>query len=242
MSTRIALVTGANRGLGLEFVRQLLARGDRVLAACRQPGKASDLNLLAASHPGRLHVLPLDVANDTSRHAFVGELALVLDDARIDLLVNNAGVLHSGERWGQVREAALDDFVRTTALGPFLLAQALAPRIADACPEQGRRGGKVAFVSTVMASIGTRREFRSPSYCASKAALDMLAVQAAHALAPRGIAVALLHPGWVQTDMGGAGADVTPPDAVAGLLRQIDAADASKPLQLRDWRGETIAW
>ena len=235
MAIRIALVTGANRGLGLEFVRQLLARGDRVLAACRLPGKASSLNALAGDHPGRLHVLPLDVANKASRTAFARELALVLDDdARIELLVNNAGVLHSGERWGQVGEAALEDSFRTNAIGPFLLTQALAPRLAD--------GGKVAFLSTVMASIGMRREFRSPSYCASKAALDMLAVQAAHALAPRGIAVAVLHPGWAQTDMGGAGADVTAKDSVAGLLRQIDASDPSMPLQLRDWRGETIAW
>jgi NAD(P)-dependent dehydrogenase (short-subunit alcohol dehydrogenase family) len=235
MEPGIALVTGANRGLGLEFVRQLLARGARVLAACRQPGKAGDLNLLAGDHPGRLHVLPLDVADEASRNAFARELALVLDeDARIGLLVNNAGVLHSGERWGQVRAAVLEDSMRTNAIGPFLLTQALAPRLAD--------GGKVAFLSTVMASIGTRREFRSPSYCASKAALDMLAVQAAHALAPRGIAVALLHPGWARTDMGGDGADIAASDSVAGLLRQTDAADASKPLQLRDWRGETIAW
>ena len=235
MPTRTALVTGANRGLGLEFVRQLLARGDRVLAACRQPGKATALNQLAGEHPGRLRVLPLDVASESSRTAFAHELALVLDDdARIDLLVNNAGVLHSGERWGQVRETVLDDSLRTNAIGPFLLTQILAARLAD--------GGKVAFVSTVMASIGSRREFRSPSYCASKAALDMLAVQAAHALAPRGIAIAVLHPGWVQTDMGGDAADVPPRDAVLGLLRQVDAADASQPLQLRDWRGETIAW
>ena len=234
MSMRIALVTGANRGLGLEFVRQLLARGERVLAACRQPGKAPVLNALAGDHPGRLQVLPLDVANETSRNAFARELALVLDDARIDLLVNNAGVLHSGERWGQVRAAVIEDSLRTNAIGPFLLAQALAPRLAD--------GGRVAFLSSIMGSIGTRREFRAPSYCTSKAALDMLAVQAAHALAPRGIAVAVLHPGWAQTDMGGAGADVSTQDSVAGLLRQIDAADASKPLQLRDWRGEAIAW
>ena len=235
MDPRIALVTGANRGLGLEFVRQLLARGDRVLAACRHPGKAGDLNLLAGAHPGRLHVLPLDVANETSRNAFAQELALVLDDdARIDLLVNNAGVLHSGERWGQVRATVLEDSLRTNAIGPFALTQALAPRLAD--------GGKVAFLSSIMGSIGERREFRAPSYCASKATLDMLAVLAAHALAPRGIAVALLHPGWVRTDMGGDGADVSAHDSVAGLLRQIDAADASKPLQLRDWRGETIAW
>ena len=234
MSMRIALVTGANRGLGLEFVRQLLARGERVLAACRQPGKAPALNTLAGDHPGRLQVLPLDVANETSRNAFAQELALVLDDdARIALLVNNAGVLHPGERWGQVRAAVLEDSLRTNAVGPFLLTQSLAPRLAD--------GGRVAFLSSIMGSIGTRREFRAPSYCTSKAALDMLAVQAAHALAPRGIAVAVLHPGWAQTDMGGAGADVTARDSVAGLLRLIDDADASKPLQLRDWRGEAIA-
>jgi NAD(P)-dependent dehydrogenase (short-subunit alcohol dehydrogenase family) len=231
----VALVTGANRGLGLEFVRQLLARGGRVVAACRQPGKASELNLLAASHPGRLHALPLDVADEVSRTAFARELALVLEDeARIGLLVNNAGVLHSGERWGQVRAAVLEDSLRTNALGPFLLTQLLAPRLAD--------GSKVAFLSSIMGSIGSRREFRSPGYCASKAALDMLAVQAAHALAPRGIAVAVLHPGWAQTDMGGSGADVAPRDAVAGMLRQVDAADASQPPRLRDWRGETIAW
>ena len=235
MSMRIALVTGANRGLGLEFVRQLLARGERVLAACRQPGKAPALNTLAGDHPGRLQVLPLDVANETSRNAFAQELALVLDDdARIALLVNNAGVLHPGERWGQVRAAVLEDSLRTNAVGPFLLTQSLAPRLAD--------GGRVAFLSSIMGSIGTRREFRAPSYCTSKAALDMLAVQAAHALAPRGIAVAVLHPGWAQTDMGGAGADVSAQDSVAGQLRQIEVADASKPLQLRDWRGETIAW
>lgn len=234
MDPRTAIVTGANRGIGLEFVRQLLARGDRVVAACRQPGKATALNTLAGDHPGRLHVLPLDVASEPSREAFARELALVFDGARIDLLVNNAGVLHSGERWGQVRDALLDDSLRTNAIGPFLLTQALSSRLADR--------GKVAFVSSEMGSIGDCNEFRSPSYCASKAALDMLAVQAAHALSGRGIGVAVLHPGWVRTDMGGSGASLAPQDAVAGLLRQIDATDASTPPCLRDWRGAAIAW
>jgi len=235
MSTPHSLVTGANRGLGLESVRQLLARGDAVVAACRQPGKAGALNALAGDHPGRLHVLPLDVADARSRQAFVAELPLVLgDDGRIDLLLNNAGVLHSGERWGQLEPAVLEDSLRTNATGPFLLTQALAPLLAD--------GGKVAFVSTIMSSLGSRREFRSPSYAASKAALNMLALQAGFALAPRGIAVLALHPGWVQTDMGGAGADVSPHDAVAGLLQQIARARAGEPMQLRDWRGAVLPW
>ncbi|MFT3897598.1 MAG: SDR family oxidoreductase [Thermomonas sp.] len=235
MSTRIALVTGANRGLGLEFVRQLLARGERVLAACRHPGKAGDLNLLAGDHPGRLHVLPLDVASEISRNAFARELALVLDDdARIDLLVNNAGVLHSGERWGEVREDVLLDTLRTNAAGPFLLAQQLAPRLAD--------GARIANISSELGSVADAGRFGTPSYCISKAALNMACAQIAAALRERGIAVLALHPGWVRTDMGGPRATVPASESARGLLRLIDAADASEPLRLRDWRGETLPW
>ena len=191
---RNVLVTGANRGIGLELARQLLARGDHGVAACRQPGKATALNALAAEHPGRLHVLPLDVASARSRAELVRELPLVLgDDARLDWLVNNAGVLHSGERFGHVKEAILEDSLRVNAIGPFLLAQALAPMLVD--------GGRIANLSTIMASIASRTEFRSPSYSASKAAQNMLTVQLARALAPRGIVVLALHPGWVMTEM-----------------------------------------
>ena len=182
------LVTGGNRGIGLAFVRQLLARGDRVVATCRQPGKATALNALAGEHPGRLRVLPLDVAEAKSRAELLRELPLVLgDDGRLDLLVNNAGVLHSGERFGHVEEAILEDSLRVNAIGPFLLAQALAPMLAD--------GGRLANLSTIMASIASRTEFRSPSYSASKAAQNMLTVQLARALEPRGIVVLALHPG-----------------------------------------------
>ena len=128
---RNCLISGANRGLGLEFTRQLLARGEHVIAACRHPGKATALNALAGEHPGRLHVLPLDVADPKSRASLVHDLPLVLGDDRLDLLVNNAGVLHSGERFGHVEAAILEDSFRTNAIGPFLLAQALAPLLND---------------------------------------------------------------------------------------------------------------
>ena len=134
---RTALVTGANRGIGLEFVRQLLARGDHVVATCRHPGKAAALNSLAGEHPGRLHVLPLDVADAKSRARLAHELPLVLGEREngmpgtLDLLVNNAGVLHSGERFGHVEQAMLEDSLRINAIGPFLLSQALAPLLRD---------------------------------------------------------------------------------------------------------------
>ena len=237
---RNCLITGANRGIGLEFARQLLARGEHVVATCRHPGKATALNALAGEYPGRLHVLPLDVADAKSRTALVGELPLVLGDdddgapTRIDLLINNAGVLHSGERFGHVEQSILEDSLRTNALGPFLLAQALAPLLADAA--------RIANLSTVMASIASRSEFRSPSYCASKAAQNMLTVQLAHALATRGIVVLALHPGWVMTEMGGEHATVATADAVRGLLQVIDGATPAQSGSFLDWRGEALPW
>ena len=244
---RTALVTGANRGIGLEFVRQLLVRGDHVVAACRHPGKASALTTLAGEHPGRLHVLPLDVADAKSRASLLHDLPLVLgDDGRIDLLLNNAGVLHSGERFGHVEQAMLDDSLRTNAIGPFLLAQALVPLLCDVAPGHADDTGSprtvIANISSQLGSIANTTRFGTPSYAISKAAQNMASVLLARALAERGIVVLALHPGWVQTEMGGAQAQVTPADAVAGLLRVIDAATPSRSGAFLDWRGEALPW
>ena len=234
------LVTGGNRGIGLEFVRQLLARGDRVVATCRHPGKAAQLNALAGAHPGRLHVMPLDVAQPKSRAELLRELPLVLDEradggpGRFDLLINNAGVLHSGERFGHVEQAILEDSLRTNAVGPFLLAQALAPLLAD--------GAKIANLSSQLGSIANTSRFGTPSYDISKAAQNMASVLLARALAERGIVVLALHPGWVQTEMGGPGAQVAPADAVAGLLQVVEAATSAQSGSFLDWRGESWPW
>ncbi|WP_240096598.1 SDR family oxidoreductase [Thermomonas flagellata] len=233
MSARV-LVTGANRGLGLEFTRQLLARGDAVIATCRRPAAADALTALAAAHPGRLHVLPLDVASEGARAELVRELALVLDGAPLDLLVNNAGVLHAGERFGAVTQAALEHSLRVNAVGPFLLAQALAPQLRD--------GATVANLSSQLGSIARVDRFGTPSYCTGKAALNMLGAQLARALAPRGIVVLQLHPGWVQTDMGGPQAPLAARDAVAGLLEVIAAATPAQSGAFLDWQGQPLPW
>jgi len=235
MSTRRSLVTGANRGLGLEFVRQLLARGDRVIATCRQPGKATALNALAGEHPGRLHVLPLDVADPRAIAELQRELLLLADDGDlIDLLVNGAGVLHSGERFGSVSAVNLDDSFRTNAMGPFLLTQALATRLGD--------GARVANITSQLGSIANTTRFGTPSYDISKAAQNMATALLAAALRERGIVVVALHPGWVQTDMGGAGATVTPEQSVSGLLRVIDGLKPSDSGRFLDWRGAALPW
>jgi NAD(P)-dependent dehydrogenase (short-subunit alcohol dehydrogenase family) len=235
------LVTGANRGIGLEFVRQLLARGDRVVAACRQPGKASALNALAGAHPGRLHVLPLEVAQAKSRAELVRELPLVCaspdgagPDLAFDVLINNAGVLHSGERFGHLSEANLDDSFRINTSGPLLLTEALAPQLRD--------GALVANISSVLGSVANTTRFGTPSYNISKAAQNMATRLLAHALADRGIVAIALHPGWVQTDMGGDGAQIAPHDSVAGMLRVIDAATPAMSGEFFDWNGARVEW
>jgi NAD(P)-dependent dehydrogenase (short-subunit alcohol dehydrogenase family) len=226
------LVTGANRGIGLAFVRHLLARGDRVVATCRHPGKASALNTLAGEYPGHLHVLPLDVADAKSRAELVRELPLVC--AHIHLLINNAGVLHSGERFGSLSAANLDDSFRINASGPLLLTEALAPALAD--------GATIANISSQLGSIGNNRQFGTPSYNISKAAQNMATVLLAHALRDRNINAVALHPGWVQTDMGGEGAQITVDESVTGLLGVIDALGRDDSGRFIDWRGEAMAW
>lgn len=234
MDRRHCLVTGANRGLGLEFVRQLLARRHHVIAACRHPGKATALNTLAGEYPGRLHVLPLDVTDPRSHAELARELPLVTDEEPLDLLVNNAGVLRGGERFGQVQAADLETSFRTNAMGPFLLVQALAPQIAD--------GGTVADISSEVGSIALRQEFRTPSYAIGKAAQNMATSLLAQALAPRRIKVIALHPGWVQTDMGGTQAALTPQESVTGLLQVIDRLDEDDSGQFLDWQGQALPW
>jgi NAD(P)-dependent dehydrogenase (short-subunit alcohol dehydrogenase family) len=232
MSVRHCLVTGANRGLGLEFVRQLLARGDRVVATCRHPGKATALNPLAGEFPGRLHVLPLDVTDPKSIAELARELPLVCES--LELLVNDAGVLHSGERFGSVSAANLDDSFRTNARGPLLLVQALAPLLVD--------GARVANITSELGSIAALTRFGTPSYNISKAAQNMATALLAKALAARGIIVLALHPGWVQTDMGGSGATLTPTQSVQGLLQVVDGASLESSGKFFNWHGDTLPW
>lgn len=228
------LVTGANRGLGLEFVRQLAVRGDRVIAACRHPGRARELNEVAFAHPGHVHVLPLDLARTASIDELAREAAMVAES--IDLLINNAGVLHDGERFGALDGEALESSLRINAVGPLLLIQALAGML--------RKGSdaKVANISSIVGSIERTATFRSPGYAIGKAALNMATRQIAMALRDDGISAFALHPGWVKTDMGTARAPLEPPESISDLLTVIDASSMEDSGSFRDYKGETIPW
>lgn len=231
---RTVVVTGANRGLGLEFVRQLLARGDRVVAGCRQPGHADALTQLAAAFPGHLHVAPLDVADEHARQAFAAEVAAL--HPAIDLLVNNAGVLPSGERFGALAPRVLEHTLQVNTIAPLLLAQALAPQLA-----RGRRP-RVLNLSSRLGSMALTGAFQTPSYNISKAGLNMATVLMARALNPMGIGVLAASPGWVRTDMGGDKAPVTASESVHDLLEMLDRRGDLGAGEFVDRHGAVLPW
>lgn len=229
-----ALVTGANRGLGLEFTRQLLAHGAHVIAACRHPGRALKLTEYAAAHPGHLHVLPLDLPKDKSIAELVREAGALTDS--LDLLINNAGMLVSGERYGAITAKSLDDTFAANVAGPLLLTQALTPLL-----EKGS-APKVVNLSSRLGSLAAAETFGTPSYAISKAALSMVTRQLAAALKDAGIAVISINPGWVQTDMGGAGAPLTPAESVRSMLQVLEKIAMRDSGQFFDHKTGKVPW
>jgi NAD(P)-dependent dehydrogenase (short-subunit alcohol dehydrogenase family) len=232
--SRRALVTGANRGLGLEFTRQLLARGDRVVASCRRPAEATALQALGAAHPGQLHVLALAVDSEPGRRAFAREVADLFEG--LELLVNNAGMLASREQFGEVDAAVLQQTLATNTVAPLMLVQALAPLL-----QRGVRA-RVLNISSQLGSIAQADGFYTPTYRISKAGLNMAGVMMAHALNPVGVGVITASPGWVKTDMGGSEAPLSPEESVASLLTLVDALPGIPAGPFLNRNGEPIPW
>lgn len=228
------LVTGANRGIGLAFVARLLDRGARVLACCRDPARAEVLRGLAAAHGERLSVHALDVADEAAIAALPAAAAKHLQ--RIDLLINNAGVLVSGERFGNVQAESLAESFAVNASAPLLVTQALAPLLA--------LGDKprVLCMSSQIGSIAQTARFRTISYAMSKAALNMAVRQLAAELTPRGILVLAVHPGWVKTTMGGKGATIAPAASAHALLDLIEHADMQAAGRFLAYDGAELPW
>lgn len=219
------LVTGANRGIGLEFVRELAKRGHAVLATARDPHDASDLRAAARE------VFPLDQANAKSVDALAKQLA----GRPIDLLINNAGMGGGADTIDDVDLDELDLFFRTNAVGPLRVLRALLPNI------RAGRGKTVANLSTVMSSIETAGAGYY-GYRASKTALNMLMRLASMDLEKDGVMVVNLHPGWVRTRMGGENAAISTKESVEGMLRVIDGLGPSMRGGLYDYQGKKIPW
>ena len=226
------LITGANRGIGLELVRAYAAGGDRVFAACRAPGAAEALNALAAGSNGAVTVHALDVANGAS----VSALAASLGGAPIDILINNAGV-NGGSRQtlADTDFDAWADALNIMTIGPFRVVQALLPNLEAAA------GAKVMTVTSQLGA-STWPFGGSYAYASAKAGVNKVMQAMAIDLKAKGIVVSMIHPGWVKTDMGGAGADITPADSAAGIHKVIAGLAPATTGAFYKWNGDIHPW
>ncbi len=228
------LITGANRGIGLELARQYLERGDVVLATARNLETAEDLQALAAQNPGRCHLLPLDVT-DEAAIAAVAALAATLVDG-LDVLINNAGVFPRNERPETLDAQTMLETLHINAVAPLIVARELLDLL-----RRGRRP-RVLNITSQLGSLTRRASGRCYSYCSSKAALNMLTRSLAFDLQPDGIIAVVVHPGWVQTDMGGAHAPVLVGESARGIIALADGLLPEQTSKFLTWDGREHAW
>ncbi len=230
---KTVLVTGANRGIGLGFCKQYIKYGYRVYAACRSPESSSELLALKQKFPDQLDILPLDVTNQS----MVAALPHMLEGRVIDILINNAGVYGpKGLSLGDITESDWLDVFKVNVIAPLLLTQLLVENI-TASQEK-----KVILMTSKMGSITDNSSGGSYIYRSSKSALNAVGKSLAHDLSSKGVKVALAHPGWVQTSMGGANALIDVKTSVNGLCKVIEELDEESSGQFFNYDGSLIPW
>ena len=230
------LVTGANRGIGLEWTRQCLGRGFKIFATCRNPSAADSLSLLAKDFPDQLEVHPLDVTNESSMKGLFD--ALTQRREAIDFLFNNAGVI-DWDDLNSVSASSVEKVYRVNLLGALLVLRAALPSLRLASRPV------VINVSSRLGSIELRGGTQlggAIAYQCSKAALNMLTKQASIDLAPFGVTVTSVSPGWVRTDMGGKEAKYSVEESVGSMLRHLENAGPDLNGKFIGEDGNEIPW
>jgi NAD(P)-dependent dehydrogenase (short-subunit alcohol dehydrogenase family) len=230
-SSHQVLITGTNRGIGLEFVRQYAVAGWRVIACCRDPLKAESLNALAAASAGKVAVHALDVGD----FGQIERLAAALQGQAIDVLINSAGC-YPRSSFGSIDYAEWQQAFRINTMAPLRMAECFVEHVAAS------RLRKLATLSSIMGSIAANDSGGAYLYRTSKTATNMMMKNLAITLKPRDIAVLTLHPGWVQTDMGGANAQITPEVSVAGMRAVIDALSVDSTGRFLSYDGRENPW
>ena len=216
------LVTGANRGIGFELCRQLHERGDTVIGACRRSNPALD----------RLGVRVIDGVDVTDDAAVAG-LRNALGGEKIDVLVNNAGILRSDTLDSVSYDEMIDQY-QVNAIGPLRVTRALLDNLAD--------GAKVAIVTSRVGSIADNGSGNNYGYRCSKTAANMIGMNLHHDLSPRGIAVGLLHPGYVATDMTGGAGNATATESARGLVQRLDELNLGNSGHFWHAEGYELPW
>jgi NAD(P)-dependent dehydrogenase (short-subunit alcohol dehydrogenase family) len=226
------LITGANKGIGLEMTRLYAARGDRVLACCRDAKAATALATLAKQ--AEVRILEVQVSDADS----VAGLARALEGEPIDLLINNAGAAGPAFDRQTATSMDFDGWMQTfevNTLAPVRVMQALLPNLLAS------GNGKVVTITSQMGALALDMPM-AYAYCTSKAAVNKFMKLAAVDLAKQGIAVGVVHPGWVKTDMGGPHAEITPEESASGIVAVVDGLSMETTGSFWKWNGEAHAW
>lgn len=226
------LVTGANRGLGLEFTRRFAARGDTVLATSRDPSSSPDLEALASANPDRVRPLQLDVTSAES----VAGLTAALGDESIDVLLNNAG--HMGPYTGieNLDWENMDRCFRINVMGPLRVIQAVLGNL------RRSRVRHIVNMSSKMGSITDNTSGGAYAYRMSKAALNMANKSLSNDLADEGFVCIVMHPGWVRTRMGGPSGVIDVETSVSNMIERIDELGPEHNGSFVEWSGGTVPW
>lgn len=231
MSQATVLITGANRGLGLEFVKQYAEAGWQAIACCRWPDEAKALQALAERHAEQVEVHQLDVANFEE----IDALALILQGRAIDVLINNAGVYPQSE-FGDIDYEAWAEAFHINSMAPMKMVEAFVGHVASSNLK------KIVTLSSKMGSLDDNTSGGSYIYRSTKTAVNMVMKSLSIDLKPRGIASTILHPGWVRTDMGGPNGLIDAPESVAGLRRVIENLTLENSGRFVAYDGKEIAW
>ncbi len=226
-------LTGANRGIGLAIVNEAVKRGYAIFAGCRHPQKAADLQRLASENPDRVIPIAIDVTDAAS-------IERARDDVRkatgaIDLLINNAGVFPHGERIENLDPETMLHTFHVNAVGPMIVVQKFLPLL------RASQQAKILNITSQLGSISLHMS-NHYSYNSSKAALNMLTRILASELRPAGILAVVVHPGWVQTDMGGTAAPLRPSESAQGILTLAQRLTLAESGEFFTWEGRKHPW
>ncbi|WP_095497463.1 SDR family oxidoreductase [Paraferrimonas haliotis] len=225
-------ITGVNRGIGLEFCRQYLAQGWQVIGTCRNASNAMECQQLLDAYPKHMQLFELDVCNEQHLQG----LKQTMQGVGIDVFINNAGVYGpKGVVLGDVEASDMAEVLQVNTIAPLMMVQTLLPSLV-------LRQGKIAIISSKMGSMGDNTSGGAYTYRASKAALNAIGLSLAQDLKDDDIAVAILHPGWVQTDMGGPNAWITTEQSVNEMIQQITRLDLSTTGAFINYDGQPLPW
>ncbi|MHA1977186.1 MAG: SDR family oxidoreductase [Candidatus Hodarchaeales archaeon] len=227
------LITGANRGLGLEFVNQYLNRGEEVVATFRENNDTSDLKMYKDKFPTNLTLVPMDITSSDSRAKAFAEVKSKF--SILDILINNAGMTGRRDlKFGSLYEDDMLEVFNVNAISAVLIAEEFAQLF--------KEKSRIINISSRMGSISASETRSNFVYCASKAALNMFTKLLSNSLREKGIIVNSLHPGWVKTRMGTQSAPIEQKDSIAGMIQVIDSLTAEETGKFFDWQGNEIAW